>query len=79
MPVYALKLIALGQEDGPENIEDAFLLPAHERTVDCGSVAELKWQMVPLAARPQPKDDAVEATAGISAGTAQAIGWIIAG
>lgn len=49
MPVYALKIIALGQEDGPQNVEDGLLLPAGEGAVDAAVVAELLRQVVPLA------------------------------
>ena len=49
LPVYALKLIALGKQDGPENIEDSLLLPAAEGAVPAAVVAELQRKMVPLA------------------------------
>jgi len=67
LPVYGLQVIALGQQDGPQNIEDALAFPAGKGAVDTAVVAELFGQMVPLAARPHPKDDAVEGLARVTA------------
>ena len=67
MPVHSLQVVALGQKNGPENVKDGLLLPAGKGTVDAAVVAELFRQVVPLAARPHPKDDAVEGLARIAA------------
>lgn len=79
MPVYALEFVTLGQEDSPKNVENALLLPAHEGAVDGRFVAKLCWQVVPLAARPQAVDDAVEGAASIGAWTAHVVGRIVHG
>ena len=77
MPINALKLVALSEQNGPENIEDALLLPAHEGAIDGRAVAELQREMVPLAACPQAVDDAVERMASIGTRAAHAVGRII--
>ncbi len=63
VPIYALQVIALGQENGPENIEDAFVFPAGEGAVDAAVVAELFGEVVPLTACLHSVDDAVEGLA----------------
>ncbi len=60
MPVHALKIVAFSQEAGPKNIEDGFLLPAHEGAINATAVAEVVRQMVPLAACSHSVDHAVE-------------------
>jgi len=67
VPVHALKVVALGEQDGPQDVEDAFVLPAGKGTVDAAVVAELLGQVVPLAPCPHPVDDAVEGLALIAA------------
>ncbi len=79
MPINALKLVALGKQDGPQNIEDALLFPAHKGAIDRRAVAKLQREMVPLAACPQAVDDAVERMASISTWATHAVRWIING
>ena len=79
MPVHALQLVALSEQDGPKNIEDTLLFPAHESTVDRRFVAELQRKMVPLAACPQSINDAVERVASVGTRAPHVIGRIING
>ncbi len=62
-----MQVVALGQEDGPQDVEDGLLLPAGEGAVDAAVVAELLGQVVPLAAGPHPVDDPVEGQALVAA------------
>lgn len=63
MPVHALKLLALDQQDGPQDVEDAPVVSAGEGAVDAAVVAKVSGQMVPLTPGPHPVDDAVEGSA----------------
>jgi hypothetical protein len=74
-----LQIVALGQENGPQNVKDGFFFPAEEGTVDAAVVAELFGQVVPLATCSHPKDDAIEGKARIAALTASFGGRIIDG
>ncbi len=65
-----MQVVALGQQDGPQDVKDGLPFPAGEGTVDAAVVAELFRQMVPLAACPHPKDDAVEGAARVATLTA---------
>jgi hypothetical protein len=52
-------------QERPEFVEDAFVFPAFEGAMHRGIVAELFWQMVPLAAGSGAIDDPVQTFPGI--------------
>jgi len=54
------QFVAFGQQEGPQNVEEGFVLPAHEGAVDAAVMTKLFRQLVPLAACSQAKDNAVE-------------------
>lgn len=60
---HALNVVTLGQQDRPQDVADAFLLPADEGAVDLAVVAELFGQRVPLTARAHAKHKVVHLTA----------------
>jgi hypothetical protein len=47
-------------ENTPDLIQDPLALPSLEGAMNGTVVAELPWQMVPLAARARTIDDAIE-------------------
>lgn len=79
LPVHAPQVVALGQQDGPQDVEDAPVFPAAEGAVDAAVVAELGGQVVPLAAGPHPEDDAVEGPARVAALPAGSGGRVVDG
>ena len=79
LPVHPPQVVALGQEGGPQDVEDGLLRPMHEGTVHVAAVAGLGGQVVPLAptkasARPNPLEDAVEGQARVGAPTSFSAG-----
>src|SRR5207302_8964077 len=63
LPVHGPEFVALGRQRGPDALHDAAGAPALEPTVDGALGAELAWQLLPLAARAHPEEDAVERSA----------------
>src|SRR3954469_21291339 len=61
LPVHRLQLVTLPHQLRPDALHDAQLAPPLEPAVDGAVVAELLGESVPLAARAQVVDDAVEA------------------
>jgi hypothetical protein len=60
LPLHAFQLIALFDQLGPEFPEQSDFAPMLEATVDSAVIAVHAWDMVPLAACSQPKDDPVQ-------------------
>jgi len=79
VPVYALQIITFGEQDGPQDVKDALVLPASEGAVDAAVIAELLGQMVPLAACAHAKDDAVEGLAWVAALASCSCGRVVDG
>lgn len=77
MPVYARKIVALGQKNSPENIKDGFFLPTDEGPINTAVIAELFRQVVPLTTCPHPKDDAVKGKALIAALVPGLDRWVV--
>jgi hypothetical protein len=68
LPVYASEFLAVGEQNGPENIENALLFPSLKGAMHAAVIAERFGQLIPLAAGSHPEEDAVEGFAGIDAG-----------
>src|SRR5947208_9637263 len=60
LPIHGPEFVAFGRQGGPDPFHDAAGAPALEPSVDGALRAEAARQLVPLAARAQAKDDAVE-------------------
>jgi hypothetical protein len=69
LPVDLLELLAVVDQERPQFIEEAFLVPAVHRPMHRGIAAEFLGQLVPLAARPGAVDHAVEASPLVGAGS----------
>jgi hypothetical protein len=59
--MHCAQLLAVVEEQGPDPVKDALALPALQRPVHRGVVAELAGQAVPLTAGAGAVDDAVQA------------------
>jgi hypothetical protein len=60
LPLHAAEFVTLGDQHGPDLLEEAPLDPALEPVVDRALGAEAFGQLVPLAAAAEPEDDRVD-------------------
>lgn len=70
LPIHIAQLLAFDQQQSPQDVEDAFMLPAAHRAVDVHPPAELGGQVVPLTARAHPVDHRVHGHALVDPGPA---------
>jgi hypothetical protein len=61
LPMNVLEVFTVVDQQRPESIENAFLLPAHESSMYGGVASELLRQLIPLASRSSTVDNPVEA------------------
>ena len=69
LPMHRREFLTMVDQERPEFVEDAFVFPALEGAMYGGIVAELFWQMVPLAAGSGAVDDPVQTFPGVGAGS----------
>ena len=74
LPIHRPQLVALRDEDGPDPLHDPAATPALEPVMDGALGAELAGQLVPLAARAQAEDNAVERPAPVGVVPATGLG-----
>lgn len=61
LPVDLLKFLAVVDQERPNLVQDAFVIPAPHRSMHGGIAAESFGQVVPLAARASTIDHAIKA------------------
>jgi len=75
-PIDTLKLFTIGDQSRPQRFEDSVPNPSLKPTMHRTIVPEHFRQLVPLASRPHPKDDAVERPPQIGARPTGTCRWI---
>ncbi len=65
LPVNVFQVFAVINQQCPERIENALLLPAREGSMHGGVASELLRQLIPLASRSSAVENPVEATSWV--------------
>jgi hypothetical protein len=72
LPIDPVQVVALGHQSRPDPVHHTVATPALEPPVNGGIIAELLWQAVPLAPRPEAINEGVEDPPPVSGRTSAA-------
>jgi hypothetical protein len=75
LPLHTSQLIALFDQACPEFLEETGLTPILKAAVDRTVIPVYAWDMIPLTASAQPKDDRIQHSPPVSPRATSDFGW----
>jgi hypothetical protein len=75
-PLHAFQFVTLRDQLRPEFLEEAHRTPVLKAAIDGTVISVHPWEMIPLTARAQPKEDRIEDAPPIYGRATGGGGWI---